>query len=195
MDEVTARFVEISKAYKALTDEEVRNNYLQYGHPDGKQSFSIGIALPKGMIADGSGKYVILAYALLLGVLLPYVVGKWWYGTQRMTKEKVLVTSAGKLFREYQENLSTNGVVAALTNGDEYKTALKGNKADSGTGKIEKAILAQGDGSRTLAGLTEKDADKVKDLEGMRRKTLGLLWAHLGRVKLGDSTLDDGEYL
>jgi translocation protein SEC63 len=37
------RFVEISKAYKALTDEEIRNNYIQFGHPDGKQSFSIGI--------------------------------------------------------------------------------------------------------------------------------------------------------
>ena len=63
-------FVEISKAYKALTDEEVRNNYIQYGHPDGKQSFSIGIALPKIMVSEGNGKYVILVYSVLLGVLL-----------------------------------------------------------------------------------------------------------------------------
>ena len=61
-------FVEITKAYKALTDEEIRHNYQQYGHPDGKQSFSIGIALPKFIITDGNGKYVILVYAALLGV-------------------------------------------------------------------------------------------------------------------------------
>src|SRR5947207_3218496 len=77
-------FVELTKAYKALTDEEVRNNYIQYGHPDGKQSFSIGIALPQLIVAEGNGKYVLLVYGILLGVLLPYVVGTWWYGTQRM---------------------------------------------------------------------------------------------------------------
>src|SRR5947209_1615010 len=40
------RWVEITKAYKALTDDEIRRNYQEFGHPDGKQSFSIGIALP-----------------------------------------------------------------------------------------------------------------------------------------------------
>ena len=67
--------MEVSKAFKALTDEEIRNNYIQYGHPDGKQGFSIGIALPKFIINEGSGKYVLLVYGLLLGVLLPYLVG------------------------------------------------------------------------------------------------------------------------
>jgi translocation protein SEC63 len=47
IETLNAYYVEITKAYKALTDDEVRNNYIQYGHPDGKQSFSIGIALPK----------------------------------------------------------------------------------------------------------------------------------------------------
>ena len=35
LEDITNVYVEISKAYKALTDEEVRNNYVQYGHPDG----------------------------------------------------------------------------------------------------------------------------------------------------------------
>src|SRR3954453_15735546 len=91
MDMLNERFVELTKAYKALTDEEVRNNFLQYGHPDGKQSFSMGIALPKFIVQQGSGKYVLLFYGILLGVLLPYTVGKWWYGTQALTKDKVLV--------------------------------------------------------------------------------------------------------
>ena len=43
-------WVELTKAYQALTDEEIRNNYIQYGHPDGKQGFSIGIALPKFIV-------------------------------------------------------------------------------------------------------------------------------------------------
>lgn len=190
---MTNHYVEISKAYKALTDEEVRNNYIQFGHPDGKQSFSIGIALPKFIITEGAGKYVLLLYGILLGVLLPYVVGKWWYGTQRMTKEKVLVASAGNLFREYEDGISQGSIVSALTSGEEYKRVLAGTKADAGLGKVEKAIMQNEKGSTTVAGLTEKDGKKLQDQEGLRRKTLALLWAYLGRVKLGDTTLDDGK--
>ena len=31
------KFVEISKAYKVLTDEEARKLFDEFGHPDGKQ--------------------------------------------------------------------------------------------------------------------------------------------------------------
>lgn len=185
-------YVELTKAYKALTDEEVRNNYIQYGHPDGKQSYSIGIALPKFIVTEGNGKYVLLVYGLLLGVLLPYVVGKWWYGTQRVTKEKVLVATAGNLFREYKEDLTEGDVVSALSSGEEYKAALKGSKADSWMGRIEQIILADGETGPSAAGLTLKDRRNLQDLEGTRRKTLALLWAYLGRVRLDGSTLDDG---
>ncbi len=53
MEMLNDRYVEISKAYQALTDEDIRNNYEQYGHPDGKQGYSINIALPK---ADRIGR-------------------------------------------------------------------------------------------------------------------------------------------
>ena len=192
MADANAFFVEISKAYKALTDEDIRNNYIQYGHPDGKQSMSIGIALPKLMIMDGNGRYVLLVYGLLLGVLLPYVVGKWWYGTQKVTREKILITSAGNLFREWNADMTDGAVIGALSTGDEFKDVLKGSKADSGLGKVEQSILANGEVTPTVAGLTSKDQEKLQDLEGVRRKTLALLWAYLGRVNLKDSALNDG---
>ena len=195
MADANAFFVEISKAYKALTDEDIRNNYIQYGHPDGKQSMSIGIALPKLMIMDGNGRYVLLVYGLLLGVLLPYVVGKWWYGTQKVTREKILITSAGHLFREYQDDITDGAVISALSTGDEFKDVLRGSKADSGVGKVEQSILANGSITSTAAGLTTKDQEKLQDLEGVRRKTLALLWAYLGRVDLKDSSLNDGIFL
>lgn len=194
MDDVNARYIEISKAYKALTDEEIRNNFIQYGHPDGKQSLSIGIALPKFIITDGNGKYVLLLYGLLLGVLLPYVVGKWWYGTQRMTKERVLVASAGNLFKEYRDDITDGGVICALSTGEEFKDILKGNKADAGLEKVEKAILANSEIVSSASGITLKERQAFGEMEGVRRKTMALLWAYLGRVGLRDVTLDDGEF-
>ncbi|KAF7930793.1 uncharacterized protein EAE98_001905 [Botrytis deweyae] len=188
-------FVELTKAYKALTDEEIRNNYIQFGHPDGKQSFSIGIALPTWIVSEGNGKYVVLVYALLLGVLLPYLVGTWWYGTQRMSKEKVLIESANNLFQEYQESITEGGIVGALSSGVEYKKILKGHKADSGLGKLESRVLAEGDGITAAAGLSAKDKTKLEDLDGgARRKALALLWAYLGRTELEDAELNKAKY-
>jgi translocation protein SEC63 len=179
-------FVELTKAYKALTDEEIRNNYIQFGHPDGKQSFSIGIALPKFIISDGAGKYVLLVYALLLGVLLPYLVGTWWYGTQRMSKEKVLIESANNLFREYDANIGKGEIVGALSCGSEFQSMLKGEKAESGLGKLEPRILDQ---------LSPKHRTKLEDLDGgVRRKALGLLWAYLGRAELDDASLNEAKF-
>ncbi len=182
--------MEVSKAFKALTDEEIRNNYIQYGHPDGKQSFSIGIALPKFMVTDGNGKYVLLVYGLLLGVLLPYVVGKWWYGTQRMTKDNVLLASASNLFKEYQEDITDGGIVNALSCGEEFKDVLSGSKVDSGLGKIEKLVL-QDTVAADAVNFTLQDRDKFGSYEGARRKASALLWAYLGRKRLDGSELDD----
>ncbi|OAX77207.1 hypothetical protein ACJ72_08497, partial [Emergomyces africanus] len=188
-------FVELTKAYKALTDEEIRNNYIQYGHPDGKQSFSIGIALPKFIVTEGNGKYVLLVYGLLLGVLLPYVVGKWWYGSQRYTKEKVLVASAGSIFKEYQGDLVGGGIISALSSADEYKQMLKDEKAESGLATVEKKILSDGDSTVPGTALSPKDRKVLADLENAsRRKALALLWAYLGRVELDDPTLDEEKF-
>ncbi|KAI1078375.1 protein translocation complex component [Whalleya microplaca] len=190
------KWVELTKAYQALTDEEVRNNYIQYGHPDGKQSFSIGIALPKFIISDGNGKYVVLIYAMLLGVLLPYYVGSWWYGLQRMTPEGVRTESASNLFREYAENIDEGGLITALSVGKEFQEALKGDKAESGLSKIESRILAEGEITPYAGGLTVKDKEKLEDLEsGVRRKVLALLWAYLGRVELDDQALNSAKYM
>ena len=192
VDDINEYWVELSKAYKALTDEEVRNNYIQFGHPDGKQSYSIGIALPKFIVTEGNGKYVLLVYGLLLGVLLPYVVGKWWYGTQKMTKEKVLLASAGSLFREYKEDITDSGVVNALTCGEEYKEVLAGNKAENGLGKIEKKVNESPTFGQKIKGLDPLDRKTLEQSDGTRRKALALLWAYLGRVSLDGSTLDNG---
>ncbi len=37
-EESEKKFVDISKAYKVLTDEEAKKIWDEFGHPDGKQS-------------------------------------------------------------------------------------------------------------------------------------------------------------
>lgn len=195
MDDLNARYVEITKAHQALTDEEVRNNYIQYGNPDGKQGYSINIALPKAIVSDGNGKYVVLLYSALFGILLPYLVGSWWYGTLRRSKEGVLMESANRLFREYKDNIDEGGVIGALSTGQEYDELFRGDKADSGLSKVESRILAEGELSPLAGGLSVKDKEKLEDLEsGPQRKALALLWAYLGRVELDDPILEKAKF-
>ncbi|CAK7215614.1 secretory subunit [Sporothrix bragantina] len=209
MEMINDRYVDISKAYQALTDEEVRNNYLLYGNPDGKQGTSISIGLPKLIITDGNGKYVVLLYFLLFGVLLPYVVGSWWYGTQSKSKEGVLMESANRLFHEYAEDIDEAGLVSALSTGKEFDAILPGDKADSGLATVESRITAvpkataAGDedaaattpSALTTAGMSSADREKLDNLDnGVRRKVLALLWAYLGRVDLGDNSLEKAKF-
>ncbi|KAF4362254.1 dnaJ protein ERDJ2A [Cannabis sativa] len=69
-------FVEyISKAYQALTDPTSRENYEKYGHPDGRQGFQMGIALPQFLLdIDGSSGGILLLWIVGLCILLPLVV-------------------------------------------------------------------------------------------------------------------------
>ncbi|KAF7254059.1 hypothetical protein EYD10_00683 [Varanus komodoensis] len=43
-------FMRIAKAYAALTDEESRKNWEEFGNPDGPQATSFGIALPAWIV-------------------------------------------------------------------------------------------------------------------------------------------------
>ncbi|KAG5931643.1 hypothetical protein E4U53_001664, partial [Claviceps sorghi] len=195
VESLNDHYVELTKAYQALTDEEVRNNYIQFGHPDGKQSFSIGIALPRFIVTDGNGKYLVVLYTGLLGVLLPYLVGSWWYGTKKRSKEGVLMESANNLFQQYDEDMDESGIIWALSAGKEYDNVLKGHLADSGLAKLEARITAKGEASPFAAGFSIKDKQRLEDLDGgVRRKVLGLLWAYLGRVELDDAELTKAKY-
>ncbi|GAO13182.1 uncharacterized protein UV8b_03589 [Ustilaginoidea virens] len=195
VESLNDHYVQLTKAYQALTDEEVRNNYIQFGHPDGKQSMSIGIALPKFIVSDGNGKYLVVLYTGLLGVLLPYLVGSWWYGTKKRSKEGVLMESANNLFRQYDEDMDESGIIWALSAGKEFDSLLRGDLAESGLSKLESRISAPGDASAFAAGFSVKDKEKLEDLEcGVRRKVLALLWAYLGRVELDDPAMAKAKY-
>lgn len=58
-------FVKITKAYKALTDDEARKNWEKYGNPDGPAAMSFGIALPSWIVEKENSVWVLGLYALV----------------------------------------------------------------------------------------------------------------------------------
>jgi translocation protein SEC63 len=147
----------------------------------------MGIALPKFLVEDGYGKYTLIFYLALLGIFLPYVAGKWWYGTQKTTKDGILVNSAGVLVREYKDDMTQGDVIATLSGGEEFDTLIKEDESTILVADVESKILTEGEFAQFIGGLSLTDKRKLVALgEEHRRKVLALLWAYLGRVDLGD---------
>ena len=58
----------------SLTDENIRKNWELYGHPDGRQEMSMGIALPRWIVEGRNNIWVLSFYALAFGGALPLLV-------------------------------------------------------------------------------------------------------------------------
>lgn len=93
-EEMEAAFIKINLAYKALTDEVTKNNLKLYGHPDGPQQVTQGIAIPKFLVEGKYSPIMLVVYFLLIGVILPYVVGSWWSNVKTHTKKGLRVDTA-----------------------------------------------------------------------------------------------------
>ena len=117
MEDVSNYFVDLTKAYKALTDETVRENLRLYGNPDGKQDFKVGIALPPWVIESSNNAWVLGSYALLFGGALPYLVGRWWFGSRRYTKDGVKARTAEMFFKSLSEDDTITDVMRILAQG------------------------------------------------------------------------------
>ncbi|SCW03334.1 LAFE_0G08130g1_1 [Lachancea fermentati] len=120
------QYVLITKAYKALTDELTRENFLRYGHPDGPQATSHGIALPKFLVNSSGSPLVIISYIAMLGFILPFFVSRWWSRTQSFTKKGIHVKSASyfadRLFNfKPSQVVTVDMIIKWLSHAEEFK--------------------------------------------------------------------------
>ncbi|OLY85019.1 Translocation protein sec63 [Smittium mucronatum] len=105
-DVAEAKYIEITKAYKTLTDDEARENYAKYGNPDGLLSRTMGIALPKLLVEARASPIVMSLYGIIIGFLLPFYVGRWWYNSSRYTKDGILNPTMITFFKNIREPIS-----------------------------------------------------------------------------------------
>lgn len=185
IEAVEARFVEITKAYKALTDETIRENWEKYGHPDGRQEVSMGIALPKTIVEGRNRTIVLAAYGLIFGGMLPALVGRWWFGNREKTKDGVNARSAATFFKGLGEDSGIDEVVSSLGKSFEYeRAAVKGQAA--ALDELEKQIEEQ---LGAKWGSLKKLAEVVPKQYATRRRSFILLYAHLLRLPIESASL------
>lgn len=169
-----------------LTDETIRENYEKYGHPDGRQEVSMGIAIPVQFIEGKNNVWVLGLYALIFGFSLPALVGKWWFGNQRKTKDGVDAKTAASFFLNVKEDWGIDELVGVLGGGFAKELQLSSGSADQLKELETKVRDGLGEKWGILAGAA--GARESKDA----KRAFTLVSAHLLRIPVTNQSLRDG---
>ncbi|KIM21614.1 hypothetical protein M408DRAFT_333359 [Serendipita vermifera MAFF 305830] len=182
-EQAADHYIELTKAYKALTDETVRKNFLEYGHPDGKQTVQVGLALPPWVVDAHNNIWVLGMYGLVIGGVLPYIVGKWWFGSRSRTKDGVQVDTASIFFKDIAEETTAPVLVSSLGKAceSEKPQILKAIKHDAEVELLTRKVAESlGASANTIFANLKSPGSKL---------AFTLLYAHLARIPVPSPSL------
>eukprot|EP00931_Biecheleriopsis_adriatica_P048119 TRINITY_DN27793_c0_g1_i1.p1 TRINITY_DN27793_c0_g1~~TRINITY_DN27793_c0_g1_i1.p1 ORF type:complete len:659 (-),score=144.30 TRINITY_DN27793_c0_g1_i1:158-2134(-) len=66
-----SRFIQITKAYQALTDEVAKRNWEKFGNPDGPQTTKVGIGLPRFLLEKENHLMILCVFFFVLIIVVP----------------------------------------------------------------------------------------------------------------------------
>ncbi|XP_048767691.1 translocation protein SEC63 homolog [Ostrea edulis] len=179
------KFMKIAKAYTALTDEETRKIWEESGDPDGPGVTRFGIALPKWIVEKQNSMWVLLVYGLLFMVLLPVVVGVWWYRSIKFSKDQVLLDTTRLYYYFFQKNpnMILKRVIMVLAGSFEFDKFHNAEIIERPSDNEEVPMLI-----KRLPNLDEKNKEKPLCYP-YSVKARALLHAHFQRLDLPPDTL------
>ncbi len=85
-----ANFIQVTKAYNALTDEVAKKNYEKYGNPDGPTTTKVGIGLPRFLLAGENQVLILTTFFVVLLLIVPLAF-------MRLYRKQKLFASSGVL--------------------------------------------------------------------------------------------------
>lgn len=169
--------------FHRLTDDTIRRNYELYGHPDGKQEMSMGIAIPSWIVETKNNIWVLGFYGLLVGGVLPGMVGRWWFGNRGFTKDGVSAKTAESFWNGLTEASGLNEVGKVFVGAFKHEN---GSKVGGDLCDVQQEIE-----NRVGKEWSELKASFNGDEKSTR--ALVLLYAHFLRLDLSKS-LQQGKF-
>ncbi|XP_078504539.1 translocation protein SEC63 homolog [Lissotriton helveticus] len=184
-------FMRIAKAYAALTDEESRKNWEEYGNPDGPQAINFGIALPAWIVDQKNSMLVLLVYGLAFMVILPVVVGSWWYRSIRYSGDQILIrtTQIYTYFVYKTRNMDMKRLIMVLSGASEFDPQYNKDATSKPTDNILIPQLIREIGSINL----KKNEPPLTCPYSLKARVL--LLAHLSRMKIPDILEEDQQFV
>nr|XP_019011920.1 translocation protein SEC63 [Kwoniella pini CBS 10737]OCF50701.1 translocation protein SEC63 [Kwoniella pini CBS 10737] len=198
-EDAEQKFVELTKAYKSLTDEVTRENLAKYGNPDGPQQREDKIAIPQWVVEGKNSIWVLGAYGLVLGGGIPWAVGRWWFAQRKLTRDGILNPTAELFFHQLRDDTDFFSLISLLASALEFGAVLgfkkRGSKKarkerQSKIDELEKVIEAR----KAEIGLEEnalmRRENRINVTTAVAKRARALLWAHLLRIDLNDHQLE-----
>lgn len=142
----------------------------------------MGIALPSWIVEGKNNIWVLGLYAVLIGGLLPGMVGRWWFGSRGKTKDGIEASTAEGFWKGVEEGSGIGDIVKVVGGAFRYEAQTK-NAGD--LSKIEKEIAKR-------AGDEWKEMNKAVAGDEKGQRALALLYAHFLRLDLGSKALEQG---
>jgi translocation protein SEC63 len=150
----------------------------------------MGIALPPWIVEGKNNIWVLGIYGLLFGVSLPALVGRWWFGSRRKSKDGVYLQSAAIFFKTLREDSGVDEVMGCV--GKAYQHEHPIGKKSPSVGTALNAL------EKEIAEKAGRKWESVRDLVGIndtnKNRALILLYAHLLRIPISDSNLQKGNF-
>lgn len=86
-----SRFIQITKAYAALTDEVAMRNWEKYGNPDGPQTTKVGIGLPRLLLEKEHYFIILCSFFLVIIIVVPVSFICYYNRTKNFATNGVLI--------------------------------------------------------------------------------------------------------
>ncbi|KAJ3606824.1 hypothetical protein NHX12_026343, partial [Muraenolepis orangiensis] len=185
-----AAFMMITKAYAALTNEQTKKNWELYGDPDGPRATNFGIALPAWIVDQKNSMLVLLVYGLAFMVILPVVVGTWWYRSIRYSGDQILINTT-QLFMHFMyktPNMNMKRLAMVLTAAFEFDPRSNKEATIRPTDNIEVPQLI-----RELGNINVKKKEPPFCYP-YSLKARVLVLSHLSRMDVSDDLEEDQRF-
>mmetsp|Transcript_38839 Transcript_38839/g.109766 ORF Transcript_38839/g.109766 Transcript_38839/m.109766 type:complete len:672 (+) Transcript_38839:98-2113(+) len=86
-----SRFIQITKAYQALTDDVAKRNWEKFGNPDGPQTTKVGIGLPRFLLEKDNHLMILCAFFFLLLFVVPMTFICYYQKTKNFAANGVMI--------------------------------------------------------------------------------------------------------
>mmetsp|Transcript_29170 Transcript_29170/g.45652 ORF Transcript_29170/g.45652 Transcript_29170/m.45652 type:complete len:671 (-) Transcript_29170:101-2113(-) len=178
-----SKFIQISKAFTALTDTAARENYDKYGNPDGPQTTKVGIGLPSFMLEKENHLLILCSFFFALLFAVPMTFICYYQKTRIFAPNGLMVETGQYLAFHIGENTRVkhcpmNLAASAESRGMEFRPS--DHKAMMPV--FERVI------EHDEAGNTDGQQQKNQWSPSLKKKYPGmvknrtLIWAHMQRL-------------
>lgn len=132
-----AKFVMVSKAYEALTDETARENYEKFGNPDGRQNMQVSIGLPSFLLDADNKNLVLVGYLIIMVGVIPYAVWTYYSDSSKYGEKDVMYDT----YAWFHYSLSEHSLMKSLP--EVFAGSAEFRKANMPTTSEEKQSIAK----------------------------------------------------